>query len=335
MFPSVAILSLMGLIALLASFLSKVLVVAGRHPLEATAVAVIIGVVLRFSGLLSARVLQPVKIYEKILIWGIILIGASLNFREIASQGIEILLVIGLTMLLSFSLIIALSRLFRLPTDLSLLLTVGTTICGTTAIAVTAPLIKARQEAISYSVATITLWGLAAIFVYPALAHQLGLSDLHFGVFAGTAIHATPQVVAAGFTFSEGAGKTATAVKLVRNCFIAPLALLIALWWTGHHAEQRAASSELKRVQWARAFPWFLFGYFLMAGLNSLGFLPSEGVHYLNSLGRILILVSMAGIGLAADLRGIFRVGLKPLLIGFVAALIVASFSLTFIFLML
>lgn len=335
MLASVASISLMGLIALVAFLLSKTLVVSSRHPLEATAVAIIIGVFVRFSGLLPAKTLQTLKVYEKILIWGIIFIGASLNFREIANQGPKILLVIGLTMTLSFSLIMALSRLFRLPTDLSLLLTVGTTICGTTAIAVTAPLIKARQEAISYAVATITLWGLTAIFIYPGLAHQLGLSDLHFGVFAGTAIHATPQVVAAGFTFSSVAGKTATAVKLIRNCFIAPLALLIALWWMSRQAEPEGNSSKLGRVQWTRAFPWFLFGYFLMAGLNGLGYLPSEGVGYLSSLGRILILVSMAGIGLAADLKSIFKVGLKPILIGLVAALAIASFSLAFIYLML
>ncbi|MGQ9578474.1 MAG: YeiH family protein [Candidatus Aminicenantales bacterium] len=330
---SVASISLMGIIAFVASLLSKTLVISSRHPLEATAVAIIIGVFVRFSGLLPAKTLQTLKVYEKILIWGIIFIGASLNFREIANQGPKILLVIGLTMTLSFSVIMALIRLFRLPTDLSLLLSAGTTICGTTAIAVTAPLIKARQEAISYAVATITLWGLAAIFIYPGLAHQLGFSDLHFGVFAGTAIPATPQVVAAGFTFSSVAGKTATAVKLVRNCFIAPLALAIALWWT--RAENKPKSSELNRIQWARAFPWFLFGYFFMAGLNSLGYLPAEGASYLNSIGKILILVSMAGIGLAADFKGIFKVGLKPLLVGLVAALVIASFSLIFIYLLL
>jgi len=326
---------LMGLIAWVSSLLSRLVVVANRHPLEATAIAIILGIALRLSGLIPPETQKALKIYEKILIWGIILIGVNLNFKEIAGQGPRILLIIILSMFITFWLVLFLGRIFRLPTDLSLLLSVGTTICGTTAIAVTAPLIKAKQETISYSVATITLWGLAAIFIYPQLAHGLMINDFNFGLFAGTAIHATPQVVAAGFSFSPLAGKTATAVKLVRNCFMAPLALVIAFWWRRRQSFETRPVAEMTKIRWTKAFPWFLFGYFLLATVNTLGYLPRTGISYLSSFGRTLILISMAGIGLAADFKQIYKVGFKPLLTGLIGALIMAGLSLTFITLIL
>jgi len=233
--------------------------------------------------------------------------------------------VILATMVVSYFVIYALARVFRLPATLSTLLSVGTTICGGSAIAVTAPLIKAKEEETSYAIGTITVWGLLAILLYPKIAQALGVFDFAFGVFAGTAIHATPQVVGAGFIFSDLAGKTATAVKLVRNCFMAPLAFLIAAWWT--RAELRAAKEEKRRVDAARAFPWFLFGFTLMAALNTAGFFTPVGIDKLTWFGRFLITVSMAGIGLNTVFKNFRRVGLKPLLVGLLGAAVVAAVS--------
>src|SRR5205807_895270 len=120
------------------------------------------------------------------------------------------------------------------------LLAVGTCICGGTAIALVAPLIRAKEEETSYAVAVIALWGVAAILIYPLGAHELGVSNEDFGLFAGTAIHSTPQVVGAGIVYSEESGKIATAVKLVRNCFMAPLAMLIALWFATQQVRDEA-----------------------------------------------------------------------------------------------
>ncbi|MBM3294752.1 MAG: putative sulfate exporter family transporter [Candidatus Aminicenantes bacterium] len=266
-----------------------------------------------------------IKQFEKFLIWGVILIGATLNFKDFRSQGPRMLSVILATMVVSYFVIYALARVFRLPATLSTLLSVGTTICGGSAIAVTAPLIKAKEEETSYAIGTITVWGLLAILLYPKIAQALGVFDFAFGVFAGTAIHATPQVVGAGFIFSDLAGKTATAVKLVRNCFMAPLAFLIAAWWT--RAELRAAKEEKRRVDAARAFPWFLFGFTLMAALNTAGFFTPVGIDKLTWFGRFLITVSMAGIGLNTVFKNFRRVGLKPLLVGLLGAAVVAAVS--------
>ncbi|MCX6569118.1 MAG: putative sulfate exporter family transporter, partial [Candidatus Aminicenantes bacterium] len=298
---------LMAAVGVPAMLLSNLVVAGGKHPLEATALAVIIGLLARNIGAVPAVFHAGIKQFEKPLIWGVILFGATLNFKDIGSQGPQMLAIILVTMTVSYVVIYALGRLFNLSPTLSTLLSVGTTICGGSAIAITAPLIKAKEEETCYAIGTITLWGLAAILFYPQLARAFGVGDIAFGVFAGTAIHATPQVVGAGFIFSDLAGKTATAVKLVRNCFMAPLAFLIAARFTKTYLQ--TASLKKEKVHWAKAFPWFLFGYFVMAGLNTAGYFSARGVAGLTWLGRVLIVVSMAGIGLNTSFGAFRKVG--------------------------
>lgn len=318
-----------GLSLLVQNFIT----VGGKHPLEASAVAVVLGLLLRNLGLVPEVFHAGIKAFEKFLIWGVILIGATLSFKDFRTQGLRMLAVILVTMTVSYLVIYALARVFKLPAALSTLLAVGTTICGGSAIAVTAPLIKAKEEETCYAIGTITLWGLLAVLVYPPMARLLGVGDVAFGVFAGTAVHSTPQVVGAGFIYSDLAGRTATAVKLVRNCFMAPLALMIAAWWT--RAELRAARAAKRPVNAAKAFPWFLFGFFLMAGLNTAGYFTKAGQAGLTWLGKLLITISMAGIGLNTIFKSFKAVGFKPLLVGFIGAVVVAGVSAGMIALLL
>jgi len=324
---------LMAAVGVLSLLLSNLVVAGGKHPLEATSLAVIIGLLVRNLGLVPRFFLSGIRQFEKPLIWGVILIGATLNFKDIGSQGLRMLVIILVTMTISYFVIYTLGRLFNLSPTLSTLLSVGTTICGGSAIAVTAPLIRAKEEETCYAIGTITLWGLVAILFYPPIARSFGVGDVAFGVFAGTAIHATPQVVGAGFIFSDLAGKTATAVKLVRNCFMAPLAFLIAAWFTRTYLQ--AAAQEKRKVNWSKAFPWFLFGYFVMAGLNTAGYFSAKGVGGLTWLGRFLIVISMAGIGLNTAFSAFKKVGLKPLVVGLLGALAVAACSILMIHLLL
>ncbi len=319
-------------IGLISMFLSKQIVIGGKNPIEAAVIAIILGILSRNSGLLPRIFLPGIRAFEKILILGIVLIGASLNFQTIGSQGAKILAIIVTSMTVSFFVIYILGKIFRLPSALAVLLAVGTTICGGSAIAVTAPLIKAREEETSYAIGTIALWGFIAILFYPKIAQAMAVTDAHFGIFAGTAIHSTPQVVGAGFIFSDLAGKTATAVKLVRNCFMVPVAFLIALWHT-----HMAGNPEKKktRVDVVKAFPWFLFGYFFLAVLNTLGYFSAEGINAFNTGGKFLILLGLAGIGLNTVFSSFKKVGLKPLLVGFLGSVVVAGCSILMIGLLL
>jgi uncharacterized integral membrane protein (TIGR00698 family) len=320
---------LMLVVGVAATFFSRLVVVGGKHPVEAAVIAVVLGILIRNIGIVPKVCHPGIKAFEKILILGIVLIGASLDFRNIGSQGPNMLAIVLIAMTVSFFVIYFLGKSFKLPTALAILLSVGTTICGGSAIAVTAPLIKAKEEETSYAISTIALWGLIAILLYPKMAQLFGVTDVGFGVFAGTAIHSTPQVVGAGFIFSDLAGKTATAVKLVRNCFMVPLAFLIAVWYTKNILTTQ--KGEGTHVNVAKAFPWFLFGYFIMAGLNTKGYFSPEGVRAFNTAGRFLILLGLAGIGLNTVFSSFKKVGIKPLIVGLIGSVVVAGCSVIMI----
>lgn len=316
--------ALMCILSLLAMGLSKLVVVGGKEPLEASALVVVFGIILRNAWRLPKSCVAGVKAAEKLLVFGIVLMGFGLNYQKVFKGSGEMLSVILITMSVGFVSIYLLSRWVRLSEKLGTLLAVGTCICGGTAIALVAPLIKAKEEETSYSVAVIALLGVAAVLVYPLAAKSLGVSDYDFGLFAGTAIHSTPQVVGAGYIFSDEAGELATAVKLIRNCFMAPMALLLALWFS-----RQLAQGDKSKVSFAKAFPWFLFAYFLASWLGTQGYIAEKDIKiYLEPLGKFLILLGMAGVGLNTDLSSLRRVGLMPLLIGLIGAGIVAVVSI-------
>ena len=310
--------------ALIAMQGSKLIVVSGKHPVEAALIAIILGILVRNTTGCSKSLMPGIKAFEKPLVVGIVLIGATLNYKNLLSQGLSILSVVLITMLVGFVLLLILARFFKLSEKLGLLLAVGTTICGGTAIAVTAPLIKAKEEETSYAIATIALCGLLALILYPIIGRILTIDEFQFGIFAGTAIHSTPQVVGAGFSYSDLAGNTATTVKLVRNCFLAPVALLVALWYS-HKSVKQDSNANLKNV--LKAFPWFLFGFFIMSWLNTSGYFSTEAVAIFKNSGKFFILIGMAGIGLNTQFRTLFDVGLKPFILGLLGSLIVAGVS--------
>lgn len=306
-----------------------------KNPIEKALVAIIIGIALRNLGLVPKFLEAGVKAYQKPLILGIVLYGVKLNFAQIAEKNPEGMLVklfaaIILTMGVGFFAIYIMARLFKLPKKLSILLGVGTTICGGSAIAITSPLIEAEEQETSYAVTTIALWGLLAIIVYPLVAAAVpAVTDLGFGVFAGTAIHSTPQVVGAAHIFSAEAGNIATGVKLIRNCFMVPLALMIAVWYAA--ANRARTSKEGTKVNWMKAFPWFLFGFFVMAYLGSRDYFTVEGAKSIGKAGKFLILMGMGGIGMNTRLDSFKGIGIKPFIVGLVGAVIVACVSLALI----
>lgn len=313
-------------IAGLSNWLSSLVEIAGKHPIEASAIAILFGLAIQALNLPSERIKPGLLLSDPLLMWGVVFLGVGLDLSLLTSKGWTILALIVGSMGLSLGLIYWLSQRANLSPSLGLLLAAGTTICGTSAIALIAPLIKAKQEETSYAVATIACLGLLALFIYPVLAHELLATSLGFGIFAGIAIHSTPQVVGAGYLYSEISGQTATAVKLVRNCFIAPLALGIALRW--NKSEVSTNTGQVLR----KAFPWFLFAYFFFAGLNALALIPDQPKHLLLELGKFLIVLGMAGVGINTPLKALKSVGLKPFLIGLLGTVLHALIAAGLVF---
>jgi len=323
---------LMLVVAIVSRFISQMVVVGGQHPIEAIVIGLVIGIVLRNLRIVPKVCYGGIAKFETILVWGIVFLGASLTL-EILKLEPYALIVLAVTMCSAFALIYYLAGKMGLKKKLGILLGVGTTICGGTAIAITSPLIEADEEVTGYAIGTIAVWGLIALFLYPYLAHLFNFSQKVFGVWASAAIHSTPQVIGAGYIYGDVAGKIATMVKLTRNAFMIPLAFAIAIWYTSRqYKKNKAAAKSTKKVNVLKGFPWFLFGYVVMAFLRGFGFFSPSGIHNFTVAGKFLILVGMCGIGLNTDLKNMSKLGWKPFLAGFMASAIVAVIAVVMIY---
>jgi uncharacterized integral membrane protein (TIGR00698 family) len=317
----------------------------GRHPIEPVMLAIVLGMALsncwKLPGLLQPGLKFSVK---KLLPLGIVLLGARLNFLDLVKVGFEGLLLSILETGVALALFFGLTRVLKLPRKLGVLLGVGTAICGGTAIVATAPVIEAEEKDVVFSVATVTLLGLIAMFTLPLIGHVLDLSSKAFGIWAGLAIHQTPQVIAAGFTFSPEAGQTATIVKLARVCLLAPVVFLIGVVYAKRRLKGTGASDR-KHINYLHLFPMFVVGFLLMALLKTMGLLPDMTMHLtqgiLNAgdrrvslsgiseqISKFCIIISMAGVGLETKFSSMRQTGLKPFAASLVAVLVVAGLIL-------
>src|SRR3990172_2162185 len=189
--------------------------------------------------------------------------------------------------------------------------------------------VRVGAGSLAVIVATIFLFNMLAVVVYPLLGHVLGLTDRIFGVWAGAAIHDTSSVLAASYAFSDAAGQVATVVKLTRTLMLVPLALAVGI--VHSYARSRAGAGGGVRVDLVRIFPWFILWFVAAAGINTLGLLPEPLVRVSGLAGKFLIVMVMAAVGFGADLRGMRQIGLKPFYIGLAASVLIAVASMVLI----
>jgi len=312
----------MAVVAYFSLWISGLVVIGGSHPIEAMMVGIVLGALARNAGLVPKKWEPVLKKFETPLLWGIVLLGAGFSLK-IAGELPMSLVVIILTMLSGFFLIYHLGRKLGLSQKISALLAVGTTICGGSAIAVTSPLIKAKEEETGYAVSTIVIAAFVMLITLPFIGQALGLSQPAFGVWAGTAVHNTPQTIATGYIFGEVAGQVSTMVKLSRNMFMILVAVLVSVWFGAKEARQNKPGKKA----FLKAFPWVLFGYIAMAFFAVNGFFSPEGIRFSKSAGKFLILMGMVGIGFGTDFRNIKEFGLRPLITGITGAVIVTVIS--------
>lgn len=328
---------LMLAVALFSSFLSKQIVIGTRHPLESVTIAILIGLFLKNLFPLPTFFQSGLSKYEVALKFGIILLGMGLSLFTVLQIGIKAIGVVVLCLLIAPLFFFFIGKRAGLTEKMNILIGIGTTICGGTAIAITAPIIEAEQDDVSYAIATISLFGISAMLLFPMAARLFGWSDFVFGLWAGTAIHATPQVVAAGYMYSEVAGQVSTVAKLTRNIFMAPAVFLIGLWYMKKRLKKVEGLS--KKTKYSKAIPLFLFGFLAFAVLRTIGdglsVIPrpqwQRFVEHINELGRFLVLIAMAGIGLNTKFSTMRQIGLKPFMVGLVAAIFLALISLVLI----
>ena len=259
---------------------------------------------------------------------GIALLGARLTLDQLLATGAGSVAAIALTVGAALLLGVWLARRLAIAPPLSVLVTVGMAICGNSAILALSPIIGAKHRETAYAVSTITLFGLIGVLLLPVVGRVVGLPDAVFGTWAGLAVNDTAQVVATGYAFSAPAGDVATVVKLTRNLAILPV-LLGATWLVARSersTDPDATTGPAERgslpAMVGRAVPWFVVAFVAFAALRTAGLLDvplATGgtlADLCSVLASLLILVALAGVGMAADIRAMLGVGPRPFLLG-------------------
>jgi uncharacterized integral membrane protein (TIGR00698 family) len=257
---------------------------------------------------------------------GIILLGASLDLGVILRTGAESLPVLLITIAVGLACALVLGRMMDVHWRMRCLIGIGTTICGASAIAALAPVVRAKAEEIAYSISVIFFFNMLAVFTFPTIGHLLSLSDPGFGLWAGTAVNDTSAVVAAGFAYSHDAGTIATIVKLTRTTLIIPLVIGFGLLMPWFEEPPAGEGDSLARRAY-QAVPVFIILFVLASLLNTLGlmghFAPSVQL-----VGRWVLVVALAAVGLQGHWRAFAGAGTRPLLLGLVTWVAVALASL-------
>lgn len=271
---------------------------------------------------------------KKVLQYAVILLGFGMNLSVILQTGKQSLPIILVTITTSLVIAWALHKLLHIPGKISTLIGVGSSICGGSAIAATAPVIDADDEEAAQAISVIFFFNMLAALLFPMLGTALGFSQTSgeaFGIFAGTAVNDTSSVTAAASTWdsmyslgSETLDKAVT-VKLTRTLAIIPITLVLAWMRT------RSAQADGKKVELKKIFPFFIL-YFILASVittaaTALG-VPASVFSPLKTLSKFLIVLAMSAIGLNTNIVKLIRTGGKPLGLGFCCWVGIAGMSL-------
>lgn len=279
---------------------------------------------------------------KKILQYAVIILGFSLNIQTVITVGGQSLPVIISTICTSLIVAFLLSKVLKMDKKVSTLVGVGSSICGGSAVAATAPVIDADDEEIAQSISVIFLFNIIAALIFPTLGGMLGLTNEGFALFAGTAVNDTSSVTAAASAWDSMKGTngavlaSATTVKLTRTLAIIPITLVLAFIRTKKAKKNNTATGT--KVKFSKIFPWFII-YFIIASLITTGvsFLPqgtftdfynSQFVTFAKFLAKFFIAMAMCAIGLNTNVVNLIKKGGKPIILGFCCWVAIAGVSL-------
>jgi uncharacterized integral membrane protein (TIGR00698 family) len=255
------------------------------------------------------------KISSRLLTWSVVGLGCGMNLWVVAKVGFHgigtTVLSIGACGVLG----LALSRWLGVEKQISALVTVGTAICGGSAIAAVAPVLRAKHSQISVSLAIVFLLNAVSLFVFPFLGHLLHLSQEQFGLWCALAIHDTSSVVGASLQYGAQALDVGTTVKLARALWIVPLTLLMSVFWKEDtEASPISATGDIPKPK----KPWFILGFLLASALVT--FVPvlhAPGL-VVRDVAEKALIVTLYCIGSHLSRSAMESVGFKPFLLGFV-----------------
>jgi uncharacterized integral membrane protein (TIGR00698 family) len=323
----------------------------GSSPVSGVPVAIVLGLLLRNTLPLPASLSPGLKYATTtILRAGIVLVGIRLSLFEVVRLGIAGIPVVLGAIATGMLFVTWFNRKLGLPPRLGTLIAAGTSICGVTAIVSTAPAIEADEREVAYAVANVVAFGLIGMLLYPYLAHSLLNTSETIGLFLGTAIHDTSQVVGAALTYKQVYAddvvlRVATVTKLTRNIFLA--AVIPVLTWMHLRAQARTVGAGGIGAISTSLVPGFVVGFVLMALVRTIGdaTLGSTGAAFgvlgadswaslTRDLGdfwasQVFLGTAMAAVGLNTNFAVFKGVGLKPFVVGMAGALVVGAVGMS------
>ena len=268
---------------------------------------------------------------KKILQTAVVLLGFGLNLNVVLQTGKQSLPIIICTIATSLLVAFALHKLLHIDGNISTLIGVGSSICGGSAIAATAPVIHADDEEVAQAISVIFFFNVLAALLFPLLGQAIGFdtaSGESFGIFAGTAVNDTSSVTAAAAAWDgmhPGANTldTAAIVKMTRTLAIIPITLVLALLRTHREGKQGGAQVDIKKI-----FPWFVLLFLLASIITTVLPIPAAAVSFLKNASKFFIVMAMAAIGLNTDIVKLVKTGGKPIFMGFCCWVAIAGVSL-------
>ena len=303
-----------------------------KSPISTAMIAILLGMI--FGNIFKVRDSFQKGLdftREYILKMGIICLGIQLKpfeFLDFGKIAIPLIIVCIISVLIVIKILI---KKLKIPTRMAYLISIGSTVCGTTAIMATAPVIKANKNEVSYAIANITLFGIVSMLVYPYFANfYFEGESLLAGLFLGTSIHETSQVAAAGLIYEQQFNSPetlniATVTKLIRNTFLIVMIPLFAFLYN-------RGQSYKKNYSILEIFPYFVLGFIGMIILRNIGdqvFISENNISWSDTVGfiqfssKIFLTMAMAAIGLSTNLKDIKEMGYKPFIVGFISMLTV------------
>lgn len=265
---------------------------------------------------------------KKVLQYAVVLLGFVLNLSQVFNVGLTSLPIILTTIATALITAYVIHKLFKLDSEIVTLVGVGSSICGGSAIAATAPVIKAKDESIATAISVIFFFNILAALLFPHLGSWLGLSNQGFAIFAGTAVNDTSSVTATASSWDSLHGTSileqATIVKLTRTLAIIPITLGLSIW-------QSKKDNTKERFSLIKAIPnfilWFLLASLITTVAMSMG-VPAAIFAPLKDLSKFMIIMAMTAIGYQTNLKKIITKGGSALLVGGLCWLLISVVSL-------
>ena len=301
-------------------------------------IAILIGILLSNIFNIREDFLLGLDFTQKyILKLGIICLGIQLKpfeFLKFGTVAIPLIIICIITVLIVVKLLI---KKLKISTRMAYLISIGSTVCGTTAIMATAPIIKANKGEVAYAIANMTIFGIISMLIYPYFANIYFNGDpLFVGLFLGTAIHETSQVAAAGLIYDQQFNSpetlnVATVTKLIRNTFLVVMIPIFAFLYNRN-------ATKNKNYSLLNIFPYFVLGFIGMIIFRNIGdqIFLNEGVQQIwqssiiniKDAAKIFLSMAMAAVGLSTNLKDIKSMGYKPFIVGFIAMITVGLVSI-------